>query len=153
MSSIVIEPVRRTVGVDCDIEHAWEVFTAGIFTWWPTASHSLTGERVRDVVFEGQVGGQVYEVDDEGNRHYWADVLEWEPPNRLVLGWNVGSQRGVPTEVEVTFTPYEDGNGTRVELVHRAWERWEDGVEARAGYDTGWEFVLGRYAERLADAS
>jgi hypothetical protein len=147
MSSIAITPVRRTVGVDCSVEHAWEVFTTGIFTWWPTETHSLEGEDVRDIVFEGQVGGQVYEVGAGGERHVWADVLVWEPPARLVLGWNVGAKRGEPTEVEVRFAPFEDGTGTRVELEHRHWERWEDGEGARANYDTGWEFVLGRFAE------
>jgi hypothetical protein len=51
----------------------------------------------------------------------------------------------------VRFTPYEDGSGTRVELEHRFWERWEDGETARGNYDSGWEFVLGRFAEKVAD--
>ena len=148
MSSTAIEPVRRSVGVDCSVEQAWETFTTGIFTWWPTQSHSLTGERIRDLVFEGQAGGQIYEVDADGARHPWADVLVWEPPTRLVLAWNVGAERGVPTEVEVRFTPFEDGDGTRVELEHRAFERWDDGERARTGYDEGWPLVLGRFAEQ-----
>jgi uncharacterized protein YndB with AHSA1/START domain len=147
MSSIVIEPVRRSVGVDCDIEQAWEVFTSGIYTWWPADTYSIAGEDVRDIVFEGQAGGQVYEVAADGSHHPWADVLEWEPPHRLVLAWDTGARRGVPTEVEVQFTPFEDGSGTRVELEHRAWERWEDGESARGNYATGWEFVLGRFAD------
>jgi hypothetical protein len=148
MSSIVIAPVRRSVGVDCTVEEAWEVFTTGIYSWWPTETHSLAGDSVRDVVFEGQVGGQVYEVDDDGTKRPWADVLVWEPPHRFVLAWDVGERRGEPTEVEVQFTPFEDGSGTRVELEHRNWERWADGESARSNYDTGWEFVLGRFAER-----
>ena len=146
MSSTVIASVRRSVGVDCGLEEAWEVFTTGIGTWWPSDTHSLGGEDVRDVIFEGQVGGQVYEVDADGTRRAWADVVVWEPPHRLVLAWNVGALRAEPTEVEVVFTPYGDGPGTRVELEHRGWERWEDGAEARASYHTGWEYVLGRFA-------
>ncbi len=152
MSSVTIAPVRRSVGVDCDLEHAWEVFTTGIFTWWPSETHSLSHDAVRDVVFEGQVGGQVYEVDADGAKHYWADVLVWEPPHRLVLGWNVGEHRSEPTEVEVRFSAFEDGAGTRVELEHRGWERWPDGEQAREGYHTGWEIVLGRYGEHLGTA-
>jgi uncharacterized protein YndB with AHSA1/START domain len=148
MSSIVIQPVRRSVGVDCDVAQAWEVFTTGIYTWWPTDMFSIGGEAVRDVVFEGQVGGEVYEVDADGNRHHWADVVAWEPPHRLVLAWNTGDRRAQPTEVEVRFTPFDDGAGTRVELEHRAWERWEDGEAARGNYDSGWERVLGHFAER-----
>jgi Activator of Hsp90 ATPase homolog 1-like protein len=150
MSSTVIEPVRRSVGVDCDVEEAFEVFTAGIFTWWPVAAHSIGADDVRDVVFEGQVGGEVYEVCTDGTRNHWAEVVAWEPPHRFVLAWNTGPRRAAPTEVEVRFTPFEDGAGTRVELEHRAWERWDDGEEARASYHTGWEVVLGRYAERLS---
>jgi hypothetical protein len=150
MSSIVIEPVRRSVGVDCNVEQAWEVFTAGIFTWWPAVGHSIAGDAVRDIVFEGQVGGEVYEVDAEGTRRHWADVVTWEPPHRFVLAWNTAPRRDAPTEVEVRFTPFEDGSGTRVELEHRAWERWDDGQEARGSYHTGWEYVLGRYAERVS---
>ena len=146
MNSTAIAPVRRSVGVDCPVEQAFEVFTAGIYSWWPTETHSIGHAAVRDVVFEGQVGGQVYEVVEDGSKHVWAEVLVWEPPHRLVLGWDVAG-RGTQTEVEVRFTPYEDGNGTHVELEHRAWERWEDGADARNGYDTGWEFVLGRFAE------
>ena len=148
MSSIVIQPVRRSVGVDCDVEQAWEVFTTGIYTWWPAETFSIHGKDVRDIVFEGQVGGQVYEVAADGSRQPWADVLVWEPPHRLVLAWNTGASREAPTEVEVRFTPFADGSGTRVELEHRAWERWEDGESARANYHTGWEVVLGRFAER-----
>ena len=151
MNSIVIEPVRRSVGVDCPVEEAWEVFTTGIYTWWPTDRHSLFGEDVRDVVFEGQAGGQVYEVGPDGARQPWADVLVWEPPRRLVLAWNTGASRGDPTEVEVRLTAYEDGSGTRVDLEHRGWERWEDGETARGNYDTGWELVLGRFAEKVAE--
>ena len=153
MSSTVIQPVRRTVGVDCGIERAWEVFTTGIFTWWPTESHSLTGERIRDVVFEGQAGGQVYEVDEDGERHPWADVLVWEPPSRLVLAWNVGAEQGEPTEVEVRFAPFADGKGTRVELEHRAFERWDDGERARASYDEGWVLVLDRFVGRAGESA
>jgi hypothetical protein len=147
MSTITMEPVRRTIGVDCDVEHAWEVFTRRIASWWPTSSHSLAGDQVADVVFEGREGGDVYEVSTSGERHLWATVQVWDPPNRLVLDWKVNPERPV-TEVEVIFTPFEDGSGTRVELEHRGWSG--DDRESRDNYDEGWEFVLGRFAESIA---
>jgi len=36
--------------------------------------------------------------------------------------------------------------GTEVELVHTGWDRRPDGPEARAGYEGGWEYVLGFFA-------
>ena len=39
------------------------------------------------------------------------------------------------------FVP--EGDGTRVELEHRGWERWGDeAAETRASYDSGWDTVL-----------
>jgi uncharacterized protein YndB with AHSA1/START domain len=48
----------------------------------------------------------------------------------------------------VTFT--KDGPGTVVRLVHSGWERRPDGASAREGYDSGWEPVIGRFAEVAA---
>jgi hypothetical protein len=37
-----------------------------------------------------------------------------------------------------------------VRLVHSGWERRPDGASAREGYDSGWEPVIGRFAETAA---
>jgi uncharacterized protein YndB with AHSA1/START domain len=144
----VIEVVRKTVTVDCAVEEAFRIFTADAMSWWPVDTHSIHGTAVKEVIFEPDVRGEVYEVAESGERGHWATVLEWEPPNRLVLAWNILERAGELTEVEVRFLP-EDG-GTRVELEHRGWENVEvEAVEKRANYDTGWDFVLGSYAARF----
>ena len=144
--ALVIEVVRKTVTVDCAIEEAFRLFTADASSWWPVESHSIH-EDVREIVFEPHVGGGVYEVSASGEQGHWATVLEWEPPNRLVLAWNILNRETEPTEVEVRFLP--ETGGTRVELEHRGWERLaEDGARKRANYDTGWDVVLGSYVDR-----
>ena len=146
--AVVIEVVRKSVTVDCAVEEAFRIFTADATSWWPVESHSIHGADVREVVFEPDVGGEVYELAESGDRGHWATVLEWEPPNRLVLAWNILKREGDLTEVEVRFLP--EGEGTRVELEHRGWENVvASGPEKRGNYDTGWGFVLGKYAERL----
>ena len=143
--SLVIEVVRKTVTVDCAVEEAFRVFTADATSWWPVESHSIH-QSVSEIVFEPHEGGEVYEVAESGERGHWATVLEWDPPGRLVLAWNIRNAEAEPTEVEVRFLP--EGNGTRVELEHRGWERVADNAaEKRANYDSGWAFVLGKYAE------
>ena len=143
--ALVIEVVRKTVTVDCAVEEAFRVFTTDAMSWWPVESHSIHGS-VAEIVFEPQVGGEVYEIAESGERGHWATVREWDPPHRLVLGWNILKRDGELTEVEVRFSP--EGDGTRVDLEHRGWERvTEHGAEKRADYDTGWDFVLGKYVE------
>ena len=144
--ALVIEVVRKTVTVGCAVEEAFRIFTADALSWWPVESHSIHQD-VRGLVFEPHVGGEVYEVSASGEHGHWATVLEWEPPHRLVLAWNILNAEAEPTEVEIRFLG-EDG-GTRVELEHRGWERLaEGGAEKRANYDSGWDFVLGRYVDR-----
>jgi uncharacterized protein YndB with AHSA1/START domain len=145
--SLLIEVVRKTVSVDCAVEEAFRVFTADATSWWPVDTHSIHGT-VGEIVFEPGVGGEVYEVSTDGEKGHWATVMAWEPPGRLVLAWNILERPGEGTEVEIRFLA--EGAGTRVELEHRGWEQVaEAAAEKRADYDTGWDFVLGRYVERL----
>jgi uncharacterized protein YndB with AHSA1/START domain len=142
-----MEVIRKTVTVDCAVEEAFRMFTAEALSWWPVETHSINVE-VDEIVFEPVVGGGVYEVGRNGERGHWATVLQWEPPTRLVLAWNILEREGDATEVEVRFSP--EGSGTRVELEHRGWEDVEDEAPAkRSNYETGWDFVLGTYVDRL----
>lgn len=145
--ALVIEVVRKTVTVDCAVEEAFRVFTSDAISWWPVESHSIH-ETISEIVFEPRTGGDVYEVSEAGERGHWATVLEWDPPSRLVLAWNILNADAEATEVEVRFLT--DGGRTRVELEHRGWERLAEGAaERRGNYDTGWDFVLGKYVERV----
>ena len=143
--ALVIEVVRKTVTVDCSVEEAFRIFTADAMSWWPVESHSLHGA-VKEIVFEPREGGEVYEVSDAGERGHWATVLAWEPPTRLVLAWEV-SPGVLGTEVEVRFEP--EGEQTRAELEHRGWELAKGATAKRDAYDSGWEFVLDKYLDRV----
>ncbi|MGH3103175.1 MAG: SRPBCC family protein [Gaiellaceae bacterium] len=137
--------IRKTVTVAAPIERAFEVFTERIGAWWPLGTHSIGGEKAETVSVEGREGGRVYERIKGGEEADWATVTVWEPPRRLVLSWKVNPEAPAPTEIEVRFEP--EGDGTRVDLEHRGWERFGDQAEeARSGYASGWDAVLGLYA-------
>ena len=144
---LVLEVIRKTVTVDCAVEEAFRIFTADAISWWPVETHSIHAT-VEEIVFEPKVGGAVYEIGTNGERGHWATVLEWEPPHSLVLAWNILEREGELTEVEVRFL--SEGTATRVALEHRGWENVElDGPAMRGNYDTGWDAVLGEYADRV----
>ena len=148
------EAIKRSVTVDCSVEHAFATFTERIHEWWPLAKHSIdageTGAAPKTVIFQGEAGGQIFERTKNGEDLKWADVIAYEPPNRLVLSWNPSREQDRPrTEVEVTFT--DEGGKTLVELEHRGWERLgERAGEARQSYASGWEGVLKGFAERAS---
>ena len=144
MSTQMLEAVRKSVVVETSAERAWETFTERLSTWWPLERYSI-GKGEANVVVEGRAGGRVYERLP-GQDAVWADVVVWEPPERLVLSWFPGRDAAVATEVDIRFTP--EGDATRVDLEHRGWERLGDVAgEARQSSASGWDAVLGRYAD------
>jgi uncharacterized protein YndB with AHSA1/START domain len=149
--------VSTSIMVDAPAEQAFSVFTDDIASWWPPEHHILQAPLAR-MVFEPRVGGDVYDVGEDGSECRWARVLAYEPPRRVVFTWNVSPQWQIETdlarasEVEVRFLP-EGARRTRVELEHRHLDRhgegWE-GVRDAVGSSGGWDLGLGRLAERLA---
>ena len=139
-----LKPIRKSVAVNCSAEHAFAVFTTRFGAWWPKHQYSISQERTRDAFIEGQVGGEVYEVRDDGERFVWGKVLVWESPQRFVLAWHPGLPAEQAQELEIRFIP--DGEGTRVELEHRVWAQLGDQAkQRRANYSSGWDTVLGQH--------
>ena len=137
-------PVVRAAHVRRTPEEAFAVFTEEIGAWWPLATHGLFGSQGS----LGFTGGVLVERSLAGDEAVWAEVSTWEPPRRLVLQWHPGRADVEASEVEVLFAG--DQHGTRVEVVHRGWERF--GVDAerrRAAYagPNAWGFVLDHYAD------
>jgi uncharacterized protein YndB with AHSA1/START domain len=155
----MIEPVHRHIDVRCDPATAFRVFTAGMDTWWPTHIHSRAlqdreGEHVKTerIVVEAREGGRIYEVMSDGTKADWGTILTWDPPARLVIAWQPVARPRNPTELELRFAP--NGDGTRVELEHRGWERLgADAAEARDGYASGWPLTFDKLFAEAANAA
>jgi hypothetical protein len=146
-SQSVIEPVRKVVQVQLSIEEAYRLFTEDMSSWWPLESHSVGAEKTERCVFEGSVGGRIYEVQDDGSEAEWGTVKVWDPPNAVDFTWYPGREADTAQEVEVRFRSIPEG--TELELIHRGWELLGDKAEeTRAGYDSGWDVVLGHLVER-----
>jgi uncharacterized protein YndB with AHSA1/START domain len=137
--------IRKSVTVNCSPEQAFDFFTKHKTEWWPYETHAASGEKPAEVIYEPSVGGRVYDRLRDGRENQWATVLAWEPPHRLVIEWKVNPANPA-TELEVRFTA--EGDGTRVDLEHRGWERYGEAAQESFGsYNTGWDFVLGRYVD------
>jgi uncharacterized protein YndB with AHSA1/START domain len=150
-----IAPIVRSVEVAVPPARAFELFTRSIGQWWGRGRTPAKNPHA-DIVIEPKAGGRWYEIDDEGTINPWGHVIAYEPPARLVLGWQLGKDftldPNLVTEVEVTFEPA--GKGTKVTLEHRDLERFgADADEMRGKLDSGWPGVLGRFTAFVADPS
>jgi len=149
-----IAPVRQSVLVKVGIAHAFEVFTAGFDRWWPRGHH-LRDADLAEAVIEPRAGGRWYERGVDGGECDWGRVLVWDPPNRVVLCWAIGSTFEQPadpsqgSEIEVLFAA-EGPSATRVSIEHRGFERHgEDGQAVRdaVSRDGGWTQLLRLFAD------
>jgi hypothetical protein len=148
-------PVRKSVTVNTDAAHAFQVFTEGFDTWWPR-EHHIGKAPMKKAIIEGRVGGRLYTEQTDDTECDWGQILVWEPPVRLVIAWRISPQwqfepdLARTSEVEVRFTPQPDGS-TRVDLEHRHFERHGAGWEAmRTAVDgaMGWGELLNAFADR-----
>jgi uncharacterized protein YndB with AHSA1/START domain len=149
--------VRATTVVDAPVERAFEVFTSEIGTWWPPERHILQAE-LAEMVFEPRVGGHVIDRGVDGSECRWARVLTYEPPNRVVISWDINLEWQIEhdpartSEIEISFVEEEPGR-TRVLLEHRNLDRHGDGWEQMrdaVGSPNGWDSGLERFAARAS---
>jgi hypothetical protein len=142
--ALKIESIEKQIKVSLNQEAAFRLFTEGMDKWWPLASHSVGEEKAKTCVFEGHVGGRIYEVMEDGSQAEWGKVLTWEPFEKVTFTWYPGRTPDTAQEVMVTFN--ETPGGTQVDLVHKGWEiLGEKAQTGRVGYDFGWDFVLANY--------
>ncbi|HWK11663.1 MAG TPA: SRPBCC family protein [Vicinamibacterales bacterium] len=146
--------VHAEVVVDAPIERAFRVFTEEFDRIKPR-EHNMLGVAIAETVFEPRDGGHVYDRGVDGSECRWARVLAYEPPNRVVISWDISPQWQVETnpenasEVEIRFIA-ETPQRTRVELEHRhldrhgaGWEAERDAVNSQGG----WPLYLRRFVD------
>ena len=97
--------VRTAITVAVPPERAFSTFTAGFDGWWPRSHHIGQGE-MAEAVIEPREGGRWYERGVDGSECDWGKVIVWDPPTRIVLGWQLSSEWAydpdVWTELEIT---------------------------------------------------
>jgi uncharacterized protein YndB with AHSA1/START domain len=143
--------VRASVTVDAPIEEAFSVFTEDFGRFKPR-EHNLLEVEIAETVFEPRVGGYLYDRGVDGSICRWARVLAYDPPERVVISWDISPQWQLETdlektsEVEVRFIS-ETKERTRVVLERRNLDRHGDGWEGErdaVGSEGGWPLYLQR---------
>ena len=151
-----IAPVKCSVDVKGTAARAFEIFSKSAGAWWPRGKTPASHPHV-DLIIEPKEDGRWFERDAQGTETQWGKVIAWEPPRRLVLGWQLNHQfrfdPKVLTEVEILFEELPGGI-TRVSLEHRDLERLGTDAEALAGkIRSGWPERMGNFAQYVASNS
>lgn len=142
-------PVRKSLVVTADVQRSFQAFTSRMGSWWPRTKTIGASPPVA-VIIEPRPGGRWYERGEDGSECEWGKVLQWDPPARLVLAWQIdGNWKYNPsciTEVEVNFTVLS-ATQTRVDFEHRHLERLGENAQAvRDMLNSGWGGLLELYS-------
>lgn len=150
--TIMPAPVRKSVRVGAPPQRAFDVFTRDIGLWWPK-THHIGAAEPETLIIEPRAGGRWFERGTDGVECEIGKVLAWEPPARLVLGWQLTPDwkfdPDLITEVELRFIA-DGANATRVELEHRNLERLGDraeGLRQQIDSPEGWGGLLALFAK------
>jgi uncharacterized protein YndB with AHSA1/START domain len=87
-SRIAPAPVRKSIFVNVSPERAFRVFTIGMGRWW-RPDHHIASTPFAEIVVEPRAGGRWFERDKDGAECEWGKILAWEPPARVVFGWQL----------------------------------------------------------------
>ncbi len=157
MSSTSDFAVVRSIVVNVEQSQAFDRFI-DMTSWWPLDTHTIGAAPARASIIEPRAGGRWYGIDANGEEHGIGHVLEYEPPHRILLTWEITHDwhydEHVKTEIEVEFR-VEGPLNTRVTLEHRRFDVYGERAAAqRATYeaDDAWTYVLSCYG-RVAHAA
>jgi uncharacterized protein YndB with AHSA1/START domain len=146
-ASVTAGVAHQRVHVALPPPEAFRLFTDGIQEWWPLEEgYSYAGPRVKEIHLEARVGGRFFERFVDGDEFEVGRVRVCEPPDRILFTWR-DPDWSADTEVEVTFAA--EGDGTRVSLSHRGFDRLGPDWEAIAArWASGWPRVIEAFTQR-----
>ena len=135
------DALRISQEIRCTPEHAFDVWTNRLSTWWPKG-HSASGDPDTVVTLEPRLGGRIFERTSSGAEVDWGEITEWSPPHRLGYRWHIAREAAQATDVELTFVDLGGGR-TRLDIVHSGWERLgADGEVFRTANTGGWNALV-----------
>ncbi len=98
------DAIEYSIEVRVDRARAFHIWTGHIDLWWPKPGHTRSGGIETTISMEPEVGGRLFERTPDGREFQWGEVQIWEPPERIVHTWLMGTDEKHPTIVDVTFT-------------------------------------------------
>jgi hypothetical protein len=149
-------PVVRSIVVPLTADAAFAAFTERLTDWWPRI-FTFGEDNFDRAGFDAEVGGQWYEIDRDGKRTSWGDILTWNPPHQLAVTWQISPRRTPEPDaahaslIEVRFEPYGPQE-TEVTVTHNRFENHGDGADTmREGMasEQGWSYLLGLFSQSL----
>ncbi len=142
-STVQMDPLQHQVTVACDQESAFNLFTAGMGTWWDPV-HTEDAATFTGIDLEPHVDGAVT-MRHGADSYTFGRVLVWEPPSDYGQSFWLAMDPAHPSRIDAAFDGH-DGVCT-VRFAHGGWTAENEAAGARY---SDWPHLLGRFAEAAA---
>ncbi|MGH2437062.1 MAG: hypothetical protein ACRDFA_08715, partial [bacterium] len=80
--------VEQEVTIQGTPARVFDALTKEVSAWWGMP-HMYSEEAARDIILEPRVGGRLFDRGVDGSECHWARVLAYEPPDRVVISWDI----------------------------------------------------------------
>ena len=110
----MIEPILKTIEVPCDQKTAFDVFLAGMDTWWPLGKFTvsaMSGETVKELRVEAKVGGTITEISQSCKEYNWGTIKTYSPYDFIAMDFHIthpSEEKYADSLVEIRFTKLAD---------------------------------------------
>ncbi|WP_417484512.1 SRPBCC family protein [Maricaulis salignorans] len=124
--------ITKTLFLKAPAAHVWKFLTQAdrLAEWFHRGG--------ADLVAKGEYSLLSNTLGKEGAKMCWGQVIEFDPPHRLVHTFTHDHLKGVETLCSWTLTEAE--GGTVLTLEHTGWEKVGEGTFAMAAnHDAGWD--------------
>src|SRR5882672_3858607 len=85
MKESAVPPVRKSIKVATTPERAFRIFTSEMHRWLPSCEGDAHEREA--IVLEPRAGGRWFERAKHGVEFDWGCIVSWDPPQRVILGW------------------------------------------------------------------
>lgn len=144
----MLDPIIKTIEVQCSQEKAFDVFVNEMDSWWPLDMFTVSamgGKAARSIRVEAKQGGTIVEIGSDDTKHLWGTIRSFQPHDYISMDFHIPKPNEVVESrslVELPFTALGDER-TRVELTQSNWEAFGDRAEQiRGGYGGGWILIF-----------
>lgn len=149
-ATIQIAPIHKSAVAPLGRSLAFDTFTGRMSDWW-FPGQGIGPTPFKAIIVEPHAGGRWFEQAEDGTETRWGDVLEWDPPARILLAWRIKPDwkfdPELETLVEIRFEEIDE-TSTRVTLEHRELARLGEGAQQMAeSMAGGWEALLQRFVD------
>ncbi|PHZ86442.1 SRPBCC domain-containing protein [Paremcibacter congregatus] len=139
-----IDPILKSVVIDKSPDAVFRFFVDHMSEWWPLeeSCDATDNKPLARIVFPREIGQEIRGEYADGTGFVIGRLRHFEEPRRILFTWHWGWEPTEATEVEVSFTA--EGSATRLDLVHRGWEKLgARGPKERRDHEGGWDLIIG----------